>query len=108
MLFELRIYHIKEGKLPNIHTRFSEHTLDLLKKHNIHVCDFFENADGNPTLYYVCAFKNKASRDASWESFREDPQWQKVKGESCKDGPIVDKVESFFMNRVPYITQDWK
>ena len=35
MLYELRVYHMHPGRLPAIHKRFSEVTLDLFKDHGI-------------------------------------------------------------------------
>ena len=46
MLYELRVYHMHPGRLPAIHKRFSEVTLDLFKDHGIHVCDFYTDAEG--------------------------------------------------------------
>jgi hypothetical protein len=96
------------GRLPAIHKRFSEVTLDLFKKHGIKVTDFFEDADGNETIYYVCEFADRAARDAAFGAFGADPDWQAAYEASHADGPIVEKVESFFMTRVPYIKPDWK
>ena len=108
MLYELRIYHMYPGRLPNINKRFQDVTLDLFKKHNIHVCDFFQNAEGEETIYYVCAFRNRAERDAAFDSFGADPEWIAARDASQADAPIVEKVESIFMNRVPYVTPDWE
>jgi hypothetical protein len=44
-------------------------------------------------------------RDAakkSWQEFRDDPVWKKAFSESRADGPIVDKVESQFLNPTDY------
>jgi hypothetical protein len=32
-----------------------------------------------------------------WKAFAEDPEWIRVKTESEKDGALVEKVESTFM-----------
>ncbi len=37
-----------------------------------------------------------------WDAFRADPEWQKVRAESEKDGPIVSKVESVYMTLTDY------
>ena len=108
MLYELRIYYINSNKMPDIHKRFAENTLDLFKKHNIHVCDFYEDAEDGEKLYYICAFEDRNARDVAFDAFREDKDWQRVFEESRVNGAIVEKVESFFMNRVPYINVNWK
>ena len=108
MLYELRIYYMNPGRLNAIHKRFSEVTLALFKKHGIKVCDFFVNADGAETIYYICEFADRQQRDAAFSAFGADPDWKAAFARSHEDGgPIVDHVESIFMNRVPYITPDW-
>jgi hypothetical protein len=107
MLYELRIYTMHPGRLPAIHKRFSEVTLALFEKHCIHVCDFFEDAEGAEKIYYVCAFEDRAQRDAAFAAFSADPQWQQAYAASHADGPIVDTVESIFMHRVPYVQPRW-
>lgn len=108
MLYELRIYHMHPGRLNAIHKRFSTVTLDLFKKHGIKVCDFYADADGAERIYYVCEFADRAHRDAAFASFGADPLWTAAYAASHEDGgPIVEKVESFFMTRVDYIKPDW-
>ena len=38
----------------------------------------------------------------SWKAFSADPEWQRVYKESHKDGVIVGKVESVFMDSADY------
>lgn len=95
------------GKLPDINKRFSEVTFDLFKKHGIHVCDFWQDATGEEKIYYVLAFKDKQEKETKWAAFIADPEWQQKKAESHKNGVIVGKVESFLMERVPYVTPAW-
>ncbi len=108
MIYELRIYHMHPGRLPAIHKRFSEVTLEMFKKHGIKVCDFFENADGQETIYYICEFRDQQHSDEAFAAFSADPEWVAAYHASIEDGgPIVDRIESIYMNRVPYITPNW-
>ena len=107
MLYELRIYHIHEEKMLNLH-KLAKTTFGIFKKHNIHVCDFFENADDTNKIYYICAFEDVQSMEAAWNSFNEDPLWQETYAKSNTDGPIIKEIESYIMNRVPYNDSDWK
>lgn len=102
MLYELRIYHMHEGRMPAIHRRFADVTLDLFAKHNMKVVDFWEDAEGGHRLYYVMEHPDMAARTKNFDAFASDPEWQKAKAASEADGPIVEKVEAFFMTRVPY------
>ena len=109
MLYELRIYHMYPGRLDAIHKRFRDATLRLFEKHGIHVCDFFTDAGEAETIYYVCAFEDRAQRDKAFETFGDDPEWKAVYAASHADGgPIVEKIDSYFMNRVPYCTPAWR
>lgn len=84
-----------------IHKRFSGITLSLFEKHGIQVVDFWEDHENNK-LYYIVQAPNHEARDRQWASFGQDPLWKEAKADSEKDGPIVEKVESVFMTRVPY------
>ncbi len=108
MLYELRIYHMHPGRMAAIHKRFSEVTMGLFRRHGIHVCDFWTDADGGERLYYVCAFADRAQRDAAFAAFGADPDWQNAYEASHADGPIVERVENYFMDRVDYVKPDWK
>lgn len=108
MLYELRVYHMHPGRLPAIHKRFSAVTMDLFRKHGIHVCDFWTDADGAERIYYMCSFADRAARDAAFDAFGADPEWQQAFAASHADGgPIVERVDSHFMTRVPYVQPDW-
>jgi hypothetical protein len=109
MLYELRIYHMYPGRLDAIHKRFREATLRLFEKHGIKVCDFFTDADQAETIYYICEFEDRAHRDKAFETFGADPEWKAVFAASHADGgPIVEKIDSYFMTRVPYCAPAWK
>jgi hypothetical protein len=57
-----------------------------------------EEPDGAQSkLVYLLAHKSEEAAAASWTAFRADPDWIKAKGDSEKDGKIVDKVESIMM-----------
>ncbi len=102
MIYELRVYHIYPGKMEDIHKRFSTLTLDLFAKHGMRTVDFWEDAQGNDTIYYILEHKDMEARNNSFAAFTQDPEWIEGKRQSELNGPIVEKVESFFMTRVPY------
>ena len=102
MIYELRIYHIHPGKLQDIHKRFSTLTLDLFKKHGMNTVDFWEDAEGKDVIYYIIEHKDMAARNRCFDAFSKDPQWVEGRRLSELNGPIVEKVEAIFMNRVPY------
>ncbi len=104
-VFELRKYITHEGKLDDLHQRFSQHTNKLFVKHGMHLIAYWTPTDGpeaSNTLIYVLAFPSREAREASWEAFRNDPDWQKAYQASIADGKIVDRIESTVMKATGY------
>jgi hypothetical protein len=100
-IYELRTYTAKDGKLENVLTRFRDHTARIFEKHGMKNIGYWVPADSpasQNTLIYILAHKNREAAKASWDAFRADPDWIKVKSESEANGAIVDKVVSVFMN----------
>jgi len=104
-LFELRTYTTHEGKLDDLHKRFSNHTNRLFKKHGMDLIGYWTPAVGpesKNTLVYMLAYPNMEARKKSWSGFINDPVWKKAFKESRADGPIVKKVVSRFLNPTDY------
>ncbi|HND51860.1 MAG TPA: NIPSNAP family protein [Pirellulaceae bacterium] len=104
-IYELRTYITHEGRLDALHARFRNHTIKLFEKHGMKNGMYWvptdEKASKN-TLIYVVSHDSLEAAKKSWESFRNDPDWKKVREESEKDGPIVSKVESVYMTLTDY------
>jgi hypothetical protein len=54
------------------------------------------------TLIYILQHDSREAAKKSWDAFRQDTEWKGIATESQKDGPIVSKVESVFMNATDY------
>jgi NIPSNAP len=105
-VFELRTYYTNEGKLDDLHKRFRDHTCKLLKKHGAELIGFWtpldeENGKGGKLVYLV-AFPSRDAAKKTWAEFQKDPEWQKVYKESHKDGTLVKKVESVYLEPTDY------
>jgi hypothetical protein len=103
--FELRTYHCHPGKLAALHARFRNHSIRLLEKHGMKLLGFWTSADPAQAanrLIYLVAHQNREAAEASWRTFREDPEWKAAKADSEKEGPIVQRVESVFLNPTDY------
>nr|WP_315823861.1 NIPSNAP family protein [Paraflavitalea speifideiaquila] len=97
--FELRIYYCHPGKLNTLIERFANHTTKLFEKHGMtNIGYWLPVSNPDSALYYVLAFPNKEARDASWKAFVADPEWKRVSTESEKNGKIINKITSIFMN----------
>lgn len=103
--FELRVYTAHPGKLESLHKRFREHTNRLFLKHGMQIVGYWTPAEGpekENTLVYLLAYPSRDQRDEAWEAFRNDAEWKRVYDESHKDGPLVLKVDSQFLNPTDY------
>jgi hypothetical protein len=105
-VFELRTYFTNEGKLDDLHKRFRDHTCTLLKKHGAELIGFWtplDEKDGKGgKLVYLVAFPSRDAAKKTWAEFQKDPEWQKVYEESHKNGKLVDKVESVYLEPTDY------
>ena len=104
-VFELRTYTTLPGRLDALHARFANHTISLFERHGMTNIGYFVPQDAplaENTLIYVLAHDSREAAKASWAAFVADPDWQKAREASMSDGPIVDKVESVFMEATDY------
>ena len=53
-------------------------------------------------LVYLVAFPSREAAKKTWEEFGKDPEWQKVYEESHKNGVLVKKVDSVFLEPTDY------
>jgi hypothetical protein len=99
-VFELRTYTCLPDRLPNLTTRFRDHTLKLFEKHGMQNVFYFtsiEKDNAQSKLVYLLAHKSEDEATKSWAAFRSDPVWIAARDASEKDGKIVEKVESVYM-----------
>lgn len=104
-VFELRVYHAAEGKLPTLLARFRDHTVGLFTKHGIVSVAYWTPTDEplkDKTLIYVLKHPSRDEATKNWKAFQDDPDWIKVKTESEASGKIVEKVDSTFMTRTDF------
>lgn len=104
--YEIRTYIAAPGKLEELHKRFRDHTIKLFKKHGMEVVGFWGPTDkekgSENTLVYVMAYSNREARDKAWRAFAADPEWQKARAESEKNGKLTDKVEYVILGATDY------
>lgn len=102
--FELRTYTCLPGRLPNLITRFKDHTVKLFEKHGMENIAYFvsEEKEGQSKLVYLLAHESEEAGAKSFASFRIDPAWVAARDASEKDGKIVEKVESVFLKPLSF------
>ena len=104
-VFELRTYYTHPGKLDALKTRFREHTNRIFANHGMQIVGFWaptDTPDSENTLIYIISHASREQAKLNWQAFINDPQWQKVFADSRKDGPIVSKVDSVFMQSTDF------
>jgi hypothetical protein len=108
--FELRTYTASPGHLDDLHARFRDHTLALFKKHGLSSFGYWvpnKNQKGaGETLIYLLAHPSRETADASWASFRADPEWIAAKKASEEKGggslTTTDGVKSVYLKPTEY------
>ena len=104
-VFEMRTYTTAPGRLDALHARFRDHTNKIFVRHGMQLVGYWTPTDeetASNTLIYILAYPSMEARQASWNAFRDDPDWKKAFAESKADGPIVTKVDSEFMAPTDY------
>lgn len=104
-VFEMRTYYAHAGKMTALHARFRDHTCKLFEKHGMTLIGFWspiDKAKAEEAMVYLLAYPSKEAADKAWKAFRADPDWLKAKAESEKDGPLVQKVDSVYLNPTDY------
>ena len=99
-VFELRVYHAAEGKLPELLARFRDHTDKLFAKHGLKSVAYWTPVDEpqkNNTLIYILQHPSREAATANWKAFQDDPDWKSVKAKSEENGPLTVKVDSTYM-----------
>jgi len=103
MIYEWRVYEAVPGKMNALHDRFQKITLKLFEKHGIKVVGFWEVIVGTSNiLYYMLEYENMAHKEKAWNAFMSDPEWQKAREETEKEGPLIQKVTNMLLKPTPY------
>ena len=100
VVYELRVYHCFEGKLPDLLRRFREHTTKIVEKHGMKNVAYWTPMDEpqkSNTLIYILEHPSREAAAANWKAFSADPEWQSVQKASEANGKIVEKMDSTFL-----------
>jgi len=100
-VYELRMYHVHDGKMDALQARFRDHTDALFKRHNMKSIGYWvpEDPPSSQNLFvYILEHPSRQEAEENWASFQADPEWKKVKAESEAQGPLVDHIDRYFMD----------
>ena len=106
-VFELRTYVTNPGKLDALNQRFANHTAGLFEKHGMKNFGYwipFDTPDSENTLIYLIHHESRQQADANWKAFVSDPDWQRVRKESEKNGKILAQPpERIFLRALDFL-----
>jgi len=100
-VYELRLYHVNEGKMDALIARFGDHTDAIFKRHNMKSIGYWrpEDAPYSQNLFvYILEHPSREEARKNWASFQNDPEWKKVKADSETQGPLANHIDSYFMD----------
>jgi hypothetical protein len=100
-VYELRLYHVNEGKMDALKARFGNHTDSTFKRHHMKSIGYWspEDAPDSQNLFvYILEHPSRQEGEKNWAAFQADPEWQKVKAESEAHGALVDHIDRYFMD----------
>src|ERR1700751_5672494 len=100
-VYELRMYHPLEGKRDALSARFRDHTDPLFRRHNMRAIGYWVPVD-TKLFVYILEHPSREEAKKNWDAFHDDPEWKKVKAESEANGPLVDHIDSYFMDPTSY------
>jgi hypothetical protein len=102
-VYELRLYHVHEGKMDALKARFGDHTDAIFKRHNMKSIGYWVPEDAAQNLFvYILEHPSRQEAEKNWAAFQADPEWKKVKAESEAQGPLVDHIDRYFMDPTSY------
>jgi hypothetical protein len=104
-IYELRTYTAADGKLDSVVARFRDNTIRIFNRHHMKSVGYWLPTEGDKagkTLIYILEHANHEDALKNWAEFNADPEWQKVKAESEKDGKIVTNAERVFMSATDF------
>jgi hypothetical protein len=100
---ELRIYDAMPSRLPDLNNRFANHTLGLFEKHGMENIGYWTEVFGTSNrLVYMLGYPSLGDREKSWATFQRDPDWQKARAESEKNGTLVAKTHNIILRPTAY------
>ena len=80
-VYELRLYHVNEGKMDALKARFGNYTDSIFKRHNMKSIGYWspEDAPSSQNLFiYILEHPSRQEGEKNWAAFQADPEWRYV------------------------------
>jgi len=96
--FEMRTYYAGWGRLDDLLALSRDHTTALFEKHGIvNIGCWLPLTNSENKLIYLLAYPSREGREKSWKELRADPMWQESANESERNGKLLVKAESIYL-----------
>ncbi len=104
MIHELRIYEIFDTSKDAFHARFRDHAARLMGEHGFKIIGMWQSrSDDRLEFVYLLVWPDDATRQAAWERFLSNPEWQRIKRETAAEsGALVGTVTSRVLEPTDY------
>ena len=104
MINQLRIYEIFEHNKRAFHDRFRDHAARIMASHGFRILSMWETRTEHRTEFvYLLAWPDEASKDAAWQSFMADEEWQEIKRVTAAEhGGLVGAIEDRILQATDY------
>lgn len=98
MIYELRLYSVVPGRMPDLHARF-ERLPPLFKRHGVQCIGQWTVTAGPrmPGFVYLMAYADLAEREARWAPFYTDPDWLSLRAETNAGAEMVERYDLCFL-----------
>ena len=100
-VYELRLYHVNEGKMDALIARFGDHTDAIFRRHNMKSIGFWRPQDepySQNLFVYILEHPSREEARKNWAAFQADPEWKKIKADSETNGALANHIDSYFMD----------
>ena len=104
-VFELRTYPVPDGKMDALHARFRDITCKYFERYGMTVIGFCNPTDpkeAKTKLVYVLAHPTREAAEKNWKALANDADLRAAFAATEKDGKLVDRVESLYLNPADY------
>lgn len=103
MIYELRLYSVAPGRMPDAHARFTQHLPALFAKHGVNCVGRWSALAGPdaPRFVYLLAYRDYADREATWAGFYQDAEWWRVRAQTNAGHEMVERHDLFFLKPNP-------
>lgn len=109
-VYEWRTYTAEAGRLPHLLARFRNHTVSLFSKHGMKHFGYWtladKEAEADRTLTYLLLHDSVEAQATSFQAFRADPEWIRVRtaSEEAAGGSLTvpDGVKSVLLTPTDY------